>query len=93
MFGPRIVRSPTLPRGIVLLAPVKLLTDADIEAMAVNPEIGALSVRSYERYGKGRRPARLNFADCLSYAFAKAHDAWLLYKRDDVFQRDVNTPA
>ena len=56
--------------------------------------MGALSahVRASEgQYGKGGHPARLNFADCLSYACAKAHGAKLLYKGAGLAQTDVNS--
>ena len=52
--------------------------------------IGRLAVECFERFGKGRHPARLNFGDCLSYACAKAHGARLLFKGDDFAQTDVN---
>ena len=42
------------------------------------------------RFGKGRHPARLNFADCLTYACAKVHGATLLFKGDDFSKTDIN---
>jgi ribonuclease VapC len=65
------------------------LGDADIEEAPIDSAIGAAAVACFERYGKGRHPARLNFADCLSYACAKAHGAALLFKGDDFAQTDV----
>jgi ribonuclease VapC len=49
-----------------------------------------LAVDCFQRYGKGRHPARLNLGDCLSYACAKAHGAKLVYKGDDFAQTDAN---
>lgn len=56
----------------------------------LDERIGRLAVECFERYGKGRHPAQLNFGDCLSYACAKAHRAFLLYKGDDFLKTDVN---
>jgi len=43
---------------------------------------------AFDRFGKGRRPAGLNFGDCMAYAVAKAHDAPLLFKGDDFSRTD-----
>jgi ribonuclease VapC len=63
--------------------------DADIEEAPIDSAVGAAAVACFEQYGKGRHPARLNFADCLSYACAKTHGAALLFKGDDFAQTDV----
>jgi ribonuclease VapC len=64
-------------------------TDAEIEERPIDSIVGAAAVACFEQYGKGRHPARLNFADCLSYACAKAHGATLLFKGGDFAQTDV----
>jgi ribonuclease VapC len=56
----------------------------------IDERIGALAVACFETYGKGRHPAQLNLADCLSYACAKALDARLLFKGEDFAKTDVN---
>ena len=56
----------------------------------IDERIGRLAVDCFDRYGKGRHAARLNFGDCLSYACAKALSAPLLYKGDDFAKTDVN---
>ncbi len=48
-----------------------------------------LSLEAFERYGKGRHPARLNFGDCLSYATAKLAGQPLLCVGNDFAQTDV----
>lgn len=63
---------------------------AGVEEVDVTSAIGSAAVACFEAYGKGRHPARLNFADCLSYACARAHGARLLFKGDDFAQTDVN---
>ena len=44
---------------------------------------------AFLRYGKGRHPARLNFADCASYALAKSRGIPLLFKGNDFAQTDI----
>jgi ribonuclease VapC len=56
----------------------------------IDERIGRLAVECCVRYGKGRHRAQLNFGDCLSYACAKAHRAFLLFKGDDFAKTDVN---
>jgi ribonuclease VapC len=68
----------------------KFLEEAGIVEAPIDPSTGAAAVACFERDGKGRHPARLNFADCLSYACAKEHDATLLFKGDDFGKTDVN---
>ena len=66
------------------------LSRAEVEEIAIDEPTGRLAVSCFERYGKGRHPARLNFGDCLSYACAKTAGARLLFKGDDFSQTDVN---
>lgn len=53
------------------------------EAIAQN------AVGAYERYGKGRHKASLNFGDCLVYATAKHLNLPLLFKGNDFVHTDV----
>jgi ribonuclease VapC len=55
----------------------------------IDEHVGRLAVECFERYGKGRHSAQLNFGDCLSYACAKAHGAALLFKGEDFARTDV----
>jgi ribonuclease VapC len=66
-----------------------LVKDAEIQEMTIDSGVGAAAVACFEQYGKGRHPARLNFADCLSYACAKARGATLLFKGGDFAQTDI----
>lgn len=69
----------------------KLLWSADVEEIAIDKAIARLAVDCFEKFGRGRHRARLTFADCLSYACAKAHAARLLYKGEDFAHTDVNS--
>lgn len=47
------------------------------------------AVLAFERYGRGRHPAKLNFGDCLTYATAKLAKQPLLCKGDDFPHTDL----
>jgi ribonuclease VapC len=44
---------------------------------------------AFERYGKGRHPASLNFGDCFAYALGKTSGQPLLFKGNDFTQTDI----
>lgn len=67
----------------------RLLREAGIAVVPITEEIAHLAVAAFERYGKGRGAASLNFGDCLSYACAKTHGAALLFKGDDFGRADI----
>ncbi|WP_245421976.1 type II toxin-antitoxin system VapC family toxin [Rhodoplanes serenus] len=81
--------TPTLADALV----TRLLREARIEVVPITEDIAHLAVAAFERYGKGRHEARLNFGDCLSYACADAHAAALLFKGDDFAANDVRRAA
>jgi ribonuclease VapC len=62
-------------------------TGMEVRAIAA-PEYEA-ALDAFERYGKGRHPARLNLGDCFAYACARTHGVPLLFKGDDFPQTDV----
>ncbi len=69
----------------------KFLVRANVEEIAIDAEIARAAVECFENFGRGRHPARLNFADCLSYAGAQALGAKLLFKGDDFAKSDANS--
>ncbi len=48
-----------------------------------------LANQAYERCGKGRHPAKLNFGDLFSYALAKSRNLPLLFKGNDFSRTDL----
>jgi ribonuclease VapC len=66
-----------------------LLAAAAVRCVAVDQTQAHLAREAFERYGKGRAPAGLNFGDCFAYALAKATDRPLLFKGDDFVHTDV----
>ena len=65
------------------------LQEAGIETVAVTPEQATLARQAYERYGRGRHPAKLNFSYCCSYAAVVACGEPLLFKGNDFGETDV----
>ena len=47
------------------------------------------AVDAFERFGKGRHPAALNFGDCLTYAVARLSGLRLLYIGEDFARTDL----
>lgn len=66
------------------------LAEAEIEVTPIDRNDAAVAVQAFAKYGKGRsHPARLNLADCLSYACAKNRGLALLYKGEDFALTDI----
>jgi ribonuclease VapC len=61
----------------------------EIELVAVPAEAAKIALDAFERYGKGRHPARLNFGDCFAYACARHFNQPLMFKGADFSQTDI----
>jgi ribonuclease VapC len=48
-----------------------------------------VAVEAYDRYGRGRHPAGLNFGDCLAYATARTAGDSLLFVGNDFSKTDI----
>jgi ribonuclease VapC len=66
-----------------------LLAKFKIEIAPVSARQASLALKAFQRFGRGRHPARLNFGDCFVYALAKDTSAPLLFKGGDFSQTDV----
>jgi len=62
---------------------------ASIELVQIPPPVAFLALDAYNRYGKSRHPANLNFGDCFAYACARHYRVPLLYKGNDFPQTDI----
>lgn len=60
-----------------------------IDVVPVDAEAAWTAHAAWQRFGKGRHPAGLNFGDCFAYALAKNLSVPLLYKGDDFSQTDI----
>ncbi len=63
--------------------------EAGAQVVSITAEIGRGAIRAFERFGRGRHPARLNMGDCFAYACARSLDVPLLFKGDDFSQTDI----
>jgi len=65
------------------------IAKAQVSLVPVDEEQANLARRAFQKFGKGRHPAGLNFGDCFSYALSRALDLPLLFKGNDFNQTDV----
>jgi ribonuclease VapC len=66
-----------------------LMKMSGIEIVPVDRKLAVAAVNAFDRYGKGRHPARLNLSDCFAYGLAKARNLPLLFKGDDFSKTDI----
>jgi ribonuclease VapC len=67
----------------------QLLADSSVEIVDFNRSHVKAAYDAFDRYGRGRHPAKLNFGDCMAYAVAKLANAPLLFKGDDFALTDI----
>jgi ribonuclease VapC len=78
----------SMSRGIRKRAD-EMLESQQINIVSFDEQQSLLAVAAFERFGKGRNKAALNFGDCCSYALAVSRQLPLLFKGDDFVQTDV----
>lgn len=64
-----------------------VLVGIEVEPVPANARRAAID--AFDRFGKGRHPAALNFGDCFAYACAKHAGLPLLYKGNDFPRTDI----
>lgn len=67
----------------------EFLRCAGVEVVDVGRNELDRALDAFDRFGKGRHPARLNMGDCFSYACAKTNGVPLLFKGDDFDRTDI----
>lgn len=65
------------------------LREMGITVVAVAPELASMALDAFDRFGKGRHPAALNFGDCFAYACARWMELPLLFKGHDFSLTDI----
>lgn len=75
------------PPGVQALG--ELLEAADVLIAPADAELVQTAFEAWQRFGKGRHPAGLNFGDCFAYALAMRRGDVLLFKGNDFSQTDV----
>lgn len=66
-----------------------MLAAAAVRCVAVDAAQAILARDAYDRFGKGRARAGLNFGDCFAYALAVGSERPLLFKGSDFELTDV----
>jgi len=67
----------------------QLLSTAVLQIVPFDADQAVIAVEAYDRYGKGRHPAGLNFGDCFAYALSRATSEPLLFKGGDFTKTDA----
>jgi ribonuclease VapC len=66
-----------------------LIAKAKVSLVPCDEDQAHLARQGFQKYGKGRHPAGLNYGDCFSYALARSLEQPLLFKGNDFSQTDV----
>ena len=67
----------------------EFLREADVEIISFTRDHYEVAVDAFERYGKGRHSAALNFGDCMTYAVARISGMPLLFTGRDFSKTDI----
>ncbi len=67
----------------------EFVREAEVEIVPFEQEHYQVAVDAFDRYGKGRHKAALNFGDCLTYAVAHIAGMPLLFTGKDFLQTDL----
>lgn len=84
-----VARVLDLPISDATEAVESYLALMEIKMVNVPPETARIALDAFDRYGKGRHPARLNFGDCFAYACARHLGEPLVFKGGDFPQTDI----
>jgi ribonuclease VapC len=67
----------------------RVVAETGLRIAAFTEAHATLARAAFDRYGKGRNPAGLNFGDCMAYAVAMAEGAPLLFTGEDFALTDM----
>ena len=84
-----VARVLNLSVGAAAQAVEDYLALMEIAVVAVPPETARIALDAFDRFGKGRHPAGLNFGDCFAYACARHLGQPLMFKGGDFPQTDI----
>jgi ribonuclease VapC len=66
-----------------------LTEELGLRIVAFGPEQALIASEAFQRFGKGRHEAALNYGDCMSYALSAATGEPLLFKGTDFAATDI----
>ena len=67
----------------------EFLREAEVEIIPFTRDHYEIAVDAFERYGKGRHSAALNFGDCMTYAVTRVSGMPLLFTGSDFSATDL----
>jgi ribonuclease VapC len=67
----------------------QFVSTAGLQIVPFDADQAVIASEAYDRYGKGRHPAGMNFGDCFAYALSRAAGEPLLFKGGDFAKTDV----
>ena len=68
---------------------LKVIQELDAEVRPLDLDLAIVCVEAFDKFGKGRHPASLNFGDCMVYALAKSEKMPVLCTGDDFSKTDI----
>jgi ribonuclease VapC len=72
-------------RGLVS----SLREQLDVQVIPFGEAHAEAAAQAFQRFGKGRHPASLNYGDCMTYATAHLAEWPLLFKGNDFARTDI----
>lgn len=94
-----VIAAPTLTETLIVLTarygPIartvfeRIRAEIRLDVAPFTDEHATAAQRAYQRFGKGRHPAGLNFGDCMTYAAAEVARQPLLAIGNDFTQTDL----
>jgi len=66
-----------------------LVRELNVTVVSFGEAEWRVAVEAFQRFGRGRHPAALNFGDCLAYASAAVAKDTLLFVGDDFAKTDI----
>jgi ribonuclease VapC len=70
---------------------IRLIEELEIEVIPLTKASAQRVAQAYQRWGKGRHAAGLNWGDCFAYAVAKERGCPLLYVGKDFAKTDIKS--
>jgi ribonuclease VapC len=66
-----------------------LLAELGVAVVAFGEQESRVAIDAFQRFGRGRHPAALNYGDCLAYATAAVARDTLLFVGEDFSKTDI----
>ncbi|MEK1891217.1 MAG: type II toxin-antitoxin system VapC family toxin [Phyllobacterium sp.] len=80
-----VARILGIPLPAATAAVLDFLALMEIELVQIPPQAAFLAIEAFDRFGKNRHPADLNFGDCFAYACARHYGVPMLLQRQRLY--------